>query len=166
MGMPRAFPSERAPARVECPSGGRGVVFFEARGHRTSRGAPLGHLIRAAAGPGTFGGAKDSLPDGRDRNAGTGVPWDDGGSVLRQYGEDTKLDLKNSSWQQRIFDSDWSRSSTWYVKLWRKNRHRPVTFLKKIEPRLKKNMYAYASMLTYSRPYGSTRQQGASRSQE
>ena len=22
------------------------------------------------------------------------------------YGEDTKLDLKNSSWQQRIFDSD------------------------------------------------------------
>ena len=23
------------------------------------------------------------------------------------YGEDTKLDLKNSSWQQRIFDSDW-----------------------------------------------------------
>ena len=54
---------------------------------------------------------------GRDRNAGTGVPWDDGGSVLRQYGEDTKLDLKNSSWQQRISDSDlptggfsWSQS--------------------------------------------------------
>ena len=23
-----------------------------------------------------------------------------------KYGEDTKLDLKNSSWQQRIFDSD------------------------------------------------------------
>ena len=53
-----------------------------------------------------FRRAKDSLPDGRDRNAGTGVPWDDGGSVLRQYGEDTKLDLKNSSWQQRISDSD------------------------------------------------------------
>ena len=71
-----------------------------------SRDARLGHLLRATAGPGTFGGAKDSLPDGRDRNAGTGVPWDDGGSVLRQYGEDTKLDLKNSSWQQRISDSD------------------------------------------------------------
>ena len=55
---------------------------------------------------GTFGGAKDSLPDGRDRNAGTGAPWDDAGSVLRQYGEDTKLDLKNSSSQQRISDSD------------------------------------------------------------
>jgi len=24
-------------------------------------------------------------------------------------GEDTKLDLKNSFWQQRIFDSDWIR---------------------------------------------------------
>ena len=65
--------------------GGGGVVFFEARGHRTSRGAPLGHLFRAAAGPGTFGGAKDSLPDGRDRNAGTGAPWDDGGSVLENF---------------------------------------------------------------------------------
>ena len=32
---------------------------------------------------GSFGGAKDSLPDGRDRNAGTGAPWDDGGFVLR-----------------------------------------------------------------------------------
>ena len=93
-----------------------GVVFFEARGHRTSRGAPLGHLFRAAAGPGTFGGAKDSLPDGRDRNAGTGAPWDDGGSVLRQYVEDTKLDLKNSSWQQRIFDSDCSSIPVVVVK--------------------------------------------------
>ena len=84
---------------------GRGwILFFETR--CTPRDARLGHLLRAAAGPGTFGGAKDSLPDGRDRNASTGVPWDDGGSVLRQYGEDTKLDLKNSSWQQRISDSD------------------------------------------------------------
>ena len=32
-------------------------------------------------------------------------------SVLRQYGEDTKLDLKNSSWQQRIFDSDFGSLS-------------------------------------------------------
>ena len=101
-GLEEELAVELAEARL----GSGGVVFFEARGHKTSRGAPLGHLLRAAAGPGTFGGAKDSLPDGRDRNAGTGVPWDDGGSVLRQYGEDTKLDLKNSSWQQRISDSD------------------------------------------------------------
>ena len=60
------------------------LVFFELRDARTSGVAPLGHLFRAGVGPGTFDGPKASLPDGRDRNAGTGAPWDDGGSVLRQ----------------------------------------------------------------------------------
>ena len=78
------------------------MFFFEARGARTSGDTRLGHLFRAAAGPGSFGGAKDSLPDGRDRNAGTGAPWDDGGSVLRQYVLSLpKLDLK---W--RVFAKD------------------------------------------------------------
>ena len=81
---------------------GQGVLLL--RGARPTNSS--WHAPWAFIPPGTFGGAKDSLPDGRDRNAGTGVPWDDGGCVLRQYGEDTKLDLKNSSWQQRISDSD------------------------------------------------------------
>ena len=39
------------------------------------------------------------------------------------YGEDTKLDLKNSSWQQRIFDSDFILESSPVFRRMREDRY-------------------------------------------
>ena len=44
-----------------------------------------------------------------------------------KYGEDTKLDLKNSSWQQRIFDSDLHDPPDYHQDLGAQHADKPQT---------------------------------------
>ena len=81
---------------------------FEARRERTSRHARPRHLLRTGAGPRLSTGRKPPfLMVGIEMQA----PAPLGTAVVLSfafYGEDTKLDLKISSWQQRVSDSDLS----------------------------------------------------------